>query len=36
MNSVQTEVALQNIRAVSDLVPHMEVAQIRKKNIRFH
>ncbi len=39
MNSdmtVQTEVALQNIRPVSDLGPHMKVAQIGIEKIRFH
>lgn len=34
--TVQTEVALQNIRPVSDLEPHMQVAQIRIEKIRFH
>ncbi len=30
--TVQTEVTLQDIWTVSDLVPHMEVAQNRIKN----
>ena len=39
MNSnktVQTEVALQKIRPVSNLGPHMKVAQIRIEKVRFH
>lgn len=33
--TVQTEVALQKIRPVSDLGPHMTVVQIKIEQIRF-
>ncbi len=34
--TVQTEVALQNIRPVSDLGPHMTLAQIGIEKITLH
>lgn len=34
--AVQTEVTLEKMRPVSDLGPHMEVAQVRLEKIRFH